>query len=77
MPTTGYYTPIILKGSNADSARFGYTVVIGGDFDQNGFNDVVVGAPYEERNSGSSGAVYIYYVTENGLSEERKQVSSD
>ena len=73
---SGNYSPTVLKGSNAHFARFGYSVVIGGDLDQNGFSDVVVGAPYEEAISSSIGAVYVYYVTNNGLSEDRKQVSS-
>ena len=68
------YSPSVLIGSNAGPARFGSSVVIGGDLDQNGFDDLIVGAPYEELNPRSSGAIYIYYVTENGFSEDRKQV---
>jgi len=70
---TSDYSPTILVGSNNGPARFGSSVVVG-DLDQNGYVDVIVGAPYEELTSDSSGAIYIYYVTDQGLSEIRKQV---
>ena len=69
------YSPSVLIGSNTGPARFGSSVVIGGDLDQNGFDDLIIGAPYEELTPESSGAIYIYYVTANGLSEDRKQVN--
>ena len=68
------FSPIVLVGSNNGPARFGSSVVVGGDLDQNGFDEVIVGAPHEEYDSESSGVVYVYYVTINGLSEDRKQV---
>ena len=68
------YTPTILHGSNQQGARFGSSIVIGGDLDQNGYDDVIIGAPYENLSQKSSGAVYVYYVTSAGLSENSKQV---
>ena len=72
---SGNYTPTILNGSGANSARFGSTVVIGGDLDQNGYDDIIIGAPYEKGSPPqNSGAIYIYYVTKDGVSDKRIQV---
>ena len=71
----GNYQPTVLSGSNAQSARFGSSVAVGGDLDQNGYHDVIVGAPLEETSADSSGVIYVYYGSMKGLSEERKQVS--
>ncbi|XP_061185944.1 integrin alpha-4-like [Saccostrea echinata] len=46
-----------LRGSGAVSARFGYSVANPGDLNKDGFNDLVVGAPYEDDNKG---AIYIF-----------------
>ena len=69
------YQPTVLSGSNAQSARFGSSVVFGGDLDQNEFYDVIIGAPLEETSADSSGVIYVYYGSSKGLSEERKQVN--
>ncbi|XP_053373232.1 integrin alpha-4-like isoform X2 [Mercenaria mercenaria] len=45
-----------LKGKTS-YARFGTNIASAGDLDLDGFNDVAIGAPYEE---GETGAVYIY-----------------
>ena len=71
----GNYQPTVLSGSNAQSARFGSSIVFGGDLDQNGFYDVIIGAPLEETSADSSGVIYVYYGSSKGLSEERKQVN--
>ena len=71
---SGNYTPTILSGSGASSARFGSTVVIGGDLDQNGYDDIIIGAPHEESTPQSSGAIYVYYATKDGVSDECVQV---
>ncbi|XP_061185815.1 integrin alpha-4-like [Saccostrea echinata] len=46
-----------LRGSGAVLARFGYSVANPGDLNKDGFNDLVVGAPYEDDNKG---AIYIF-----------------
>ena len=69
------YQPTVLSGLNAQSARFGSSVVFGGDLDQNGFYDVIIGAPLEETSADSSGVIYVYYGSSKGLSEEQKQVN--
>ncbi|XP_064088810.1 integrin alpha-PS3-like [Macrobrachium nipponense] len=56
--TSGYY------GSSSPSARFGTTLASPGDMNFDGYEDVAVGAPWE--NNGK-GAVYIYMGSEIGL----------
>ncbi|XP_078489070.1 integrin alpha-8-like [Ciona intestinalis] len=67
------YRPHSLSGSNAKGARFGMSVAVVGDVDLNGYDDIAVGAPFEEISSTGSGAVYIYYGSSKGLGETRKQ----
>ncbi|XP_078489068.1 integrin alpha-M isoform X3 [Ciona intestinalis] len=67
------YRPQSLSGSNAKGARFGMSVAVVGDVDLNGYDDIAVGAPFEEISSTGSGAVYIYYGSSKGLGETRKQ----
>ena len=69
------YSPTILSGLNTNAARFGFSVVVAGDLDRNNYDDIIVGAPYENLSPDSSGAIYIYYNSATGLSENRKQVS--
>ena len=69
------YSPTILSGLNSNAARFGFSVVVGGDLDQNNYDELIVGAPYENLTPDNSGAIYIYYNSETGFSENRKQVS--
>lgn len=54
--------PIILTGSLAANARFGTSISNVGDLDKDSFNDIAIGAPFEEDNTG---CVYIY----NGCSD--------
>lgn len=44
-------------------ARFGTTVVCLGDIDRDGYQDIAIGAPYENNH----GSVYIYNGNKNGL----------
>ncbi|XP_072028878.1 integrin alpha-9-like isoform X2 [Amphiura filiformis] len=53
-----------LKGNNALGARFGTAIAAIGDVDQDGYNDVAIGAPYEDD---GSGAVYIYHGSVLGI----------
>ncbi|CAK8675176.1 unnamed protein product [Clavelina lepadiformis] len=67
------YRPQALSGSDVSGARFGMTITNGGDIDQNGFDDIIVGAPMENLLEDVSGAVYIYYASTDGISSSRKQ----
>ncbi|XP_033639505.1 integrin alpha-9-like [Asterias rubens] len=46
-----------LEGTRAIGGRFGSAIAFIGDINLDGFNDVAIGAPYEDENTG---AVYIY-----------------
>ena len=59
--------PTILKGV-ADS-RFGFAVSSAGDVNSDGFEDLIIGAPYEGR-----GAVYLYQGSAQGLRTRPSQV---
>lgn len=60
--------PYKLKGEVAAS-RFGFAIAALGDVDQDGFNDIVVGAPYENK----AGAIYIYQGSSSGLRKKHSQ----
>ena len=64
-------------GQRYDS--FGFAVSSGGDFDGDGYDDVVVGAPNDDDSSANAGAAYVYYGSSTGLSAAREQklVASD
>jgi len=48
----------LLEGpQGSENARFGSAIAVLADIDLDGFNDVVIGAPLENQNSG---AIYIY-----------------
>ncbi|XP_071966178.1 integrin alpha-9-like [Antedon mediterranea] len=53
-----------LSGSNAMNARFGTVIENIGDLNQDRYDDVAIGAPYEDDNSG---AVYIYSTSYSGI----------
>ncbi|CAB3366718.1 Hypothetical predicted protein [Cloeon dipterum] len=53
-----------LMGSKKAGARFGTTVVSLGDINLDGYDDVAVGAPYEDENRG---VVYVYHGRKFGL----------
>lgn len=66
----GTFTNQLLKGRSA-GGEFGFAVAGLGDSDRDGFNDLAVGAPYE--NDGS-GTVYIYQGSSNGLRDRPSQI---
>ncbi|XP_055609872.1 integrin alpha-PS4-like [Uranotaenia lowii] len=51
------------------SGQFGYAIGALGDINQDGFNDIAIGAPFD-----TTGAVYIYHGSSEGLSEQPAQV---
>ncbi|XP_074602843.1 integrin alpha-5-like [Brevipalpus obovatus] len=54
----------ILTGSGRSRARFGYSIASVGDLDQDGYQDIAIGAPMES----GSGSVYLYNGQGLGLS---------
>lgn len=56
---------------NLDNARFGAAIAALSDIDLDGFNDVIVGAPLENEDSG---AVYIYNGKKNTIRTKYSQV---
>ena len=62
----------ILRGDSI-GARFGLAVAGVGDLDADGYNDLAVGAPYENQGSGT---VYIYQGSKNGLGDRPSQIIS-
>ncbi|XP_071488712.1 integrin alpha-8-like [Diadema antillarum] len=65
--------PQVITGK-AIRARFGYSISSIGDSNQDGFNDVAVGAPYD--GEGQTGKVYIFHGSANGLQTEPSQTIS-
>lgn len=51
------------QGNNDEGAHFGSSVAPAGDFDGDGYSDIIVGAPSRSNNEG---AAFIYYGTELG-----------
>lgn len=58
-----------LSGQKKPNARFGTSIGNVGDLNQDGFNDVAIGAVYEDEN----GAIYIYHGTSRGLNTQYVQ----
>jgi D-alanyl-D-alanine carboxypeptidase len=51
-----------------DTVRFGHALAVG-DFDNDGYDDLAVGAPYLTSTAPNTGRVYIYYGSANGLEQ--------
>ena len=49
--------------------RAGFSVSTAGDFNGDGFEDVIVGAPYSDAAAGSAGAAYVVFGTDSGVSD--------
>ncbi|XP_072037668.1 integrin alpha-9-like [Amphiura filiformis] len=59
-----------LSGNDAFGARFGSAIAGAGDLNDDGFEDVVIGAPWEDDNSG---AVYVYFGSASGIQMKYSQ----
>lgn len=56
-----------LRGSDSPGAFFGSTMANLGDINKDGVNDVVIGAPFEDK----TGVIYVYYgISDNGVSNK-------
>ncbi|XP_066302070.1 integrin alpha-8-like isoform X3 [Branchiostoma lanceolatum] len=65
--------PTILSGK-VSSGRFGTSIAALGDVNQDGFNDIAVGAPYQTgEGDDNMGAVYIYHGSAEGIRAEPAQ----
>ena len=64
--------PTVLSGGNDNfGGRFGTAIAAAGDLNQDGFNDIIVGAPYLE---GNRGAVFVFHGTRQGINPVIQQV---
>ncbi|VDM95117.1 unnamed protein product [Thelazia callipaeda] len=52
-------------------SRFGHSIAAAGDLNQDGYNDFIVGAPYDGEDGG--GAIYVYHGAKNGVRKEPTQ----
>ena len=60
--------PLVLKGRRSES-RFGFALSSAGDVNSDGFEDLVVGAPYD-----NNGAVFLFQGSANGLRMKPSQI---
>ncbi|KAI1301767.1 Integrin alpha-PS1 [Halotydeus destructor] len=59
-----------LKLTGKPESRFGFALTSLGDINKDGYNDLAVGAPYEEE----GGAVYVYLGSVNGIKADPAQI---
>jgi len=53
---------------NQANANFGWSVATAGDVNDDGYSDVIVGAPYYDNGQTDEGSVFVYHGSINGLS---------
>jgi hypothetical protein len=58
---------MIALGTGQGNARFGYDVSSAGDVNGDGFDDVLVGAPFFDQGDANEGAVFLYRGQKSGL----------
>jgi hypothetical protein len=51
----------LIASDGAEGDQFGRSVAGAGDVDGDGYDDLVIGAPYDDDNGSNSGAAYVYY----------------
>ncbi|ACT93745.1 FG-GAP-like repeat-containing protein [Dyadobacter fermentans] len=62
-------TPAIILEANQAGAQFGFSVAGAGDVNNDGFSDVVIGAPKYSNVEVEEGAAFVYYGSLSGLSQ--------
>ncbi|MFQ5456297.1 MAG: hypothetical protein ACE5EA_08865 [Nitrospirota bacterium] len=50
---------LIIKGEENDDG-FGYSISIGGDINNDGYSDIIIGSPFNDANGNNAGRAYIY-----------------
>jgi hypothetical protein len=55
---------------NRENARFGFSISSCGDVNGDGYDDIIIGAPYYHNNEANEGAAFIYYGSPTGLSSD-------
>jgi hypothetical protein len=55
--------------SDQVGARFGFSVATAGDVDDDGFADVIVGAPYYDAGEGNEGAAFVFLGRARGIAD--------
>ncbi|HHD62826.1 MAG TPA: hypothetical protein ENK96_00350 [Desulfobulbaceae bacterium] len=60
-------TPDFFLESNQAGAEFGSSVSAAGDFNGDGYDDIIIGAPYFDKGQGHEGMAFLYYGPPGGL----------
>jgi hypothetical protein len=56
-------------GAGAASGDFYGSMMGGGDYDADGYDDLLVGSKYDDTESSSGGAIYVYYGSASGIDQ--------
>ena len=67
----GYMPTILSAGNNEAGGRFGSAMAAAGDLNGDGFNDIIVGAPFLDD---YQGAVFVFHGSDFGIDPDFKQV---
>ncbi|MCF0073620.1 integrin alpha [Dyadobacter sp. CY261] len=62
--------PFTTLESNQPDANLGHRVALAGDVDNNGFSDVIVGAPMYDNNESNEGAAFVYHGSGTGVATQ-------
>ncbi len=57
------------------AVQFGILVSTAGDVNNDGYSDVIVGAPLYDNGHTDEGRIYVYYGSSNGLSDTADRIS--
>ncbi len=68
--SVGFYTSTpdwYKEGNDQDGALYGYSVSSAGDVNGDGYNDIIIGVPYYDKEDINEGVAEVYYGSKNGL----------
>ena len=68
------YPTLTNEGNRQALAQFGYAVSGMADVNGDGYNDVLVGAPFYDRGETDEGVVFVYYGSPNGIAEPAARI---